>query len=125
MYGVLAGTWYFAPGSNSASVRGVGGASPWYLRRRSHHAWLYLSFGVLPEKTSHRHLSMRKPNGRKAILLSASFICWLICAFLLLGTASRSPRFFRYCGVTESASVSPMPSWKPSFAPAWNSIGSL
>ena len=54
--------------------------------RSAHQASLYFSFGVLPEKTSQRHLSMSRPNGRKATLSSAIFICRLMRALSLFGT---------------------------------------
>ena len=71
MYGTLAATWYLAPGSKSASLRPAGGAMPWYFRRSSHHAWLYFSGGISPEKTFQRHWSITSPKGRKAIFSSA------------------------------------------------------
>src|SRR5262245_11918478 len=98
MYGVDAGTWNFAPGSKSASERGTGAAMPWYFVRSAHHASLYFDFGVLPLITSQRHLSMTRPNGKKATFSIAIFICWLMTAFSLTLTWSTSPSVFRYSG---------------------------
>ena len=80
-----------------------------------------------PEKTSQRHLSMSRPNGRNATFSSAIFICWLMraCSSGRRERRPRRPRLFRYAGVTLSAIVSPMASWKPSLAPCWKRIGSL
>ena len=41
------------------------------------------------------------------------------------GVLSSSPIFCRYSGVTESAMVSPIASWKPSFALSRNRNGCL
>src|SRR5690349_20646459 len=100
MYGVDAGMWYFAPASKSDSLRCTDGAIPWYFVRSAHHDSLYFAFGVLPEKTSQRHLSIMRPNGRKATLSSAIFIWTLMRTLSPFGTASRRPRPFRYSGVT-------------------------
>ena len=39
-YGTLPATWYFDAASKSASLRGPGGATRWYVRTWSHHVVL-------------------------------------------------------------------------------------
>ena len=41
MYGTLPGTWYLAPGSKSVALRGMGGITPPYDPRSSHHRLVY------------------------------------------------------------------------------------
>ena len=69
MYGVFAGTWYFAPGSKSVAARATGGTTPWYCFRRSHQCWLYWSGFTLPENTSQRHLSTTSAERQERDLL--------------------------------------------------------
>jgi hypothetical protein len=86
---------------------------------------LYRSGRTLPENTSHRHLSTSRPNGKNAIFSSALAIWRLSVTLSFLTTVSRRPFSLRYAGVIESTTVSPMASWKPSFAPPWNRTGDL
>ena len=86
--------WSFAV--NGTAYRGTGASTPWYLRRRSHQASLYLSGGIAPENTPQRHWSTSLPNGRNAIFSLATFICRLISAsWLDLAPAGRRPTFSR------------------------------
>src|SRR5438874_6704118 len=118
VYATFAGMWYLAPGSKSCSVRATGADTPWYLVRSAHQALLYSEGAVFPLNTSQRHWSISLPKGRNATLASAFFIWKLITAFSSLWIAGTRPSCFRYPGVIERTSASPMASWKPSFAPA-------
>ena len=123
MYGVLAGTWYFAPGSKFSSPRALTGATPWYLALSSHQALLYSPGLIVPSNTPQRQRSIISPNGRNDTLASAMRICALISASLLTCCSPARPIDCRYLGVMPRTMVSPMASWKPSCAPAWNSGG--
>src|SRR3546814_14901347 len=75
VYGVLAGTWYLAPGSKNSSPRGSTGATPWYSALSCHHAVLYSDGSIEPSNTPQRQRSIISPNGRNATLASAIRIC--------------------------------------------------
>src|SRR3546814_2825240 len=80
VYGVLAGTWYLAPGSKNSSPRGSTGATPWYSALSCHHAVLYSDGSIEPSNTPQRQRSIISPNGRNATFASAMRICELIRA---------------------------------------------
>src|SRR5438477_25961 len=65
---------------------------------------------------------MSRPNGRNEILSSARVISRPMSRDVS-GALSSSPIRTRYSGVTDSAIVSPIASWKPSFALSRKSTG--
>jgi len=118
----LPGTWYFAPGSKSCSLRGG-------RRRDALIPELEIPPGLvvavrrdLAREDAQRHLSMIRPKGRNATLSRASRSCSAMSA-AAGGSCWIRPIVFRYLGVTDSARVSPSASWKPSLAPSRNSGG--
>lgn len=81
---------------------------------RSHQAQFQSSSRVLPLNTSHRHKSIRYPNGRKVILPSAIFMRKLMSASGSSSTVSSRPIWCRCLGVaTLRANTSPTASWNP------------
>ena len=70
---------------------------------------------ISPEKTFQRHWSTSRPNGQERDLVER------LCSsrpmsFDGVGLRVEEADCFRYAGVTDSAIVSPMASWKPSLA---------
>src|SRR3546814_18657280 len=64
VYGVLAGTWYLAPGSKNSSPRGSTGATPWYSALSCQHAVLYSDGSIEPAHPPQRQRSRISPHGR-------------------------------------------------------------
>ena len=124
MYGVLPGTWYFAPGSKNSSPRALTGATPWYFAFSSHQALLYSPGLIEPSNTPQRQRSIIRPNGRNDDLgqrhahlrVDQRLVADCCCS-------PTRPIDCRYFGVIASTMVSPIASWKPSCAPVWNSGG--
>ena len=83
---------------------------------------MYPSGFTSPENTRHRHWSISKPKGRNAIFSMALDISRPMSRDAS-GALSSRPIFTRYSGVTDSATVSPIASWKPSLALSRNSGG--